>query len=115
VGYLAAEHLSDGAAVHRLVMGEHPHRPAVDGAVAGDHAVAVERVRVARCAGQCPDLQEAARVEQGVDAGARTCDALLFTLGGGGLTAGFLGQLQLFTQFGQQLGSGLRGHLGAFC
>ena len=35
-GHLAAEHLADRALEHRLVVGEHPDRPAVDHAVAGD-------------------------------------------------------------------------------
>ena len=57
---------------------------------------------IAGGAGQRADLQEAARVEQFVDAGAGAGDAALVALGGGGLTAGFLGQLQLFAQLGQQ-------------
>ena len=108
---LAAEHLSDRSAEHRLVVGEHPDRPAVDGAAAGDHAVAEERVGIARRAGQRPGLEEAARIQQRVDAGAGAGDALLVALGGGLLTTGFLGQLQLFVEFGQQLGGGLGGHL----
>jgi hypothetical protein len=110
LGDLAAEHLPDRAAEHRLVVGEHPHRAAVDGAVTGDHTVAVQRVRVTRGAGQRADLQETARVEQRVDAGPGTRDAALVALGGSRLTTGFLCQLQLFAEFGELFGGRAGGH-----
>ncbi len=46
LGHLAAEHLTDRTLEHRLVVAEHTDRTSVDGAVAGDHAVAEERVGV---------------------------------------------------------------------
>ena len=61
---------------------------------------------ITRRLAQRADLQEAARVEQRVDAGAGAGDALLLALGDGLLTAGLLGQLQLLAQFGQLLGGG---------
>ena len=41
---LLAEHLAEAAAEDREVLGEHAHLAPVDGAVAGDHAVAVRAV-----------------------------------------------------------------------
>ncbi len=111
LGHLAAEHLADRALEHRLVVAEHRDRPAVDPAMPGDHAVAVERVRVTRRAGQGADLQEAARVEQRVNAGAGARDALLVAPRDCLRITRLLGQLQLLAQFGQQLGGGLGGHL----
>ena len=84
-----------------------PTGPAVDGAVAGDHAVAEERVGIARSLRQRADLEEAARVDQGVNARAGTGDALLVALGDGLLPTGFLGQLQLLAELGQLLGGGV--------
>ena len=62
---------------------------------------------VAGSLGQRADLEEAARVEQRVDARAGAGDALLVALGGGLLATGFLGQLQLLAQLGQLLGGGV--------
>ena len=106
LGDLAAEHLADRALEHRLVVAEDADRPAVDGAVAGDHAVAEQRVGIARRLAQRTDLQEAARVEQRVDARAGARNALLLPLGDGLLATGFLGQLELLAEFGQLLGGG---------
>ena len=69
---LLAEHLAERAAEDREVLAEHAHRPAVDGAVAGDDAVAVRPVllhaEVVRAVpGQRVGLDERARVEQRVD------------------------------------------------
>ncbi|CFE53334.1 Uncharacterised protein [Mycobacterium tuberculosis] len=111
-GHLAAKHLPDGAAEHGLVVREHADRPAVDEAMSGDHAVPVERVGVTGGAAQRSDLHEATRIDQLVDAGAGTRDALLVALGGGLLTAGFLGQLQAFAQLRQLLGGGVQNRLG---
>ncbi len=63
---------------------------------------------------QRTDLQEAARVDQRVDARAGAGDALLVALGDGLLTTGFLCQLQLFAKFGQQFRSGFGGHFACF-
>ena len=109
-GDLAPEHLPHRPAEHGLVVGEHPDGASVDRAVPGHHAVAVERVRVARGSGQCADLQEAARIEQRVDAGAGAGDAALVALGGGCRPAGLGGELELRSQFGQQLSRRLIGH-----
>ena len=69
---LLAEDLAERSAEHREVLGEHEHLAAVDGAVAGDDAVAVrafaldpEAVRAV--AGECVELDERARVEEGLD------------------------------------------------
>ncbi len=107
-GDLAAEHLSDGALEHRLVVAEHADRAAVDGGVAGDHAVAEQCVRIAGSLRQRTDLEEAAGIDQGVNARAGARNALLVPLGGGLLTTGFLGQLQLLAEFGQLLRGGGR-------
>ena len=67
---------------------------------------------------QRTDLQEAARVDQRVDACAGARDALLLPLGDGLLTTGFLGQLELLAEFGQLLGGGggrrFYGHFACF-
>ena len=109
LGDLAAEHLADRALEHRLIVAEHTDRPAVDGAVAGDHAVAEQRVGITRRLAQRTDLQKAARVDQRIDACAGAGDALLLPLGDGLLTAGFLRQLELLAEFGELLGGGGRG------
>ena len=118
LGDLAAEHLADRALEHRLVVAEDTDRPAVDGAVPGDHAVAEQRVGVTRRLAQRTDLQEAARVDQRMDARAGARDALLLPLGDGLLTTGFLGQLELLAEFGQLLGCGggrrFYGHFACF-
>ncbi len=113
-GHLAAEHLADRALEHRLVVAENADRAAVDRAVAGDHPVAEERLGIAWRLAQRTDLEEAARVEQRVDPGAGTRNALLLPLGDGLLATGFLCQLQLFAEFGQQFRSGLVGHFACF-
>ncbi len=113
-GHFATEHFADGALEHRLVVGEHPDRAAVDHAVAGDDAVAEQGVGVVGRPGQRTDLQERTGIDQGVDARAGTRNALFVAFGDGLLTAGFFGQLQLFAKFGQQLGGGLGAHLAAF-
>ena len=110
LGDFAAEHLTDRAAEDRLIVGEHPDRSAVDGAVPGDHAVAEERVGITGGAGHRTDLQKAAGIEQFVHAGPGAGDAALVTLGRRGLTAGFLGQFEFLAQFGQQFGGGPVGH-----
>ena len=73
---LLAVHLAERAAEDGEVLAEHAHRPAVDGAVAGDHAVAVGPVGVhaevgGAVPGQLVELGERARVEQPVDPLAR--------------------------------------------
>jgi hypothetical protein len=93
---LAAEHLTDRALEHRLVVGEHPDRTAVDGRASGHTPVAEERFRIARRPRQCPDLQETARVDQVVNAGAGARDALLVASCDCLRITGFLRQLQLF-------------------
>ena len=66
---LLAVHLAERAAEHRGVLAEHRDRPAVDGAGAGDHAVA-ERAPLLHAEvggavpGQGVELDERARVEQ---------------------------------------------------
>src|SRR6476619_2352462 len=118
LGDLAAEHLADRALEHRLVVAEDADRPAVDGAVPGDHSVSEQRVGVTRRLAQRTDLQEAARVYQRVDACAGARNALFLPLGDGLLTSGFLGQLELLAEFGQLLGGrgGRRiyGHFACF-
>ena len=114
LGDLAAEHLADRALEHRLVVAEDADRPTVDGGVPGDHTVAVERLGVPRRLGQRADLQEAARVDQRVDAGTGTRNALARALGDGLLTTGFLRQLQLLVKVGEQLRSGFGGHFACF-
>jgi hypothetical protein len=64
------------AAEDREVLGEHAHRPTVDGAVAGDHAVAEDLLLLhaevgAAVGDEAVELDEAARVEQRRDALAR--------------------------------------------
>ena len=73
---LLAVDLAERAAEHGEVLAEHADRPAVDGAVAGDHAVAVGPVGlhpevVRPVPGQLVELGEGARVEQQVDPLAR--------------------------------------------
>ena len=121
-GNLAAEHLADRALEHRLVVAEDTDRPAVDGAVAGDHAVAEQRVGIARRFAQRTNLKEAAGVDERIDACAGAGDALLLPLGDGLLTAGLLGQLELLAEFGQLFSRSSRvvggrhscGHLACF-
>ena len=95
-------------------MAEDTDRPAVDGAVPGDHAVAEERVGVAGRLAQRTDLQEAAGIEQRIDACAGAGNALLVALGDGLLTTGFLCQLQLFAEFGKLFSGGSTGHFACF-
>ena len=65
---LAAERHADGPAVDGLVVCVDGHGASVDAPVAGDHAVRVNRVRVAGGAGEGADFHEGALVQQGVDA-----------------------------------------------
>ena len=73
---LLAVDLAEAAAEHRHVLAEDAHVAAVDGAVAGDHAVA-ERTLLAQpevgaaVPGQRVELDERPLVEQGIDALAR--------------------------------------------
>ncbi len=70
---LLAVHLAEAAAEHRRVLTEDAHVAAVDGAVAGDHAIAQRpvlgqpEVRAA-VLGQCVELHERVLVEQRQDA-----------------------------------------------
>ncbi len=115
-GHLATEHLADRTLEHRLVVGEHPDRAAVDGAVPGHHAVTEEGVGVPGGLGQRADLQEGARVQQRVDARAGARDALLVAAGPGLLVAGILGELELLPEFRELLGRRRRRRLrGRFC
>ncbi len=91
-----------------------PDRASVDGAVAGDHTVAEERVGITRRLAQRADLEEGAGVEQRMDPRPGAGDALLLPLGDRLLATGFLCQLQLFAKFGQQFRSGLVGHFACF-
>ena len=70
---LLAVDLAERAAEHRRVLGEHADRAAVDGALAGDDAVAVGPVRLqpevrGAVARHGVELEEAALVEEQVDA-----------------------------------------------
>ena len=113
-GHLAAEHLADRTLEHRLVVAEDTDRSPVDRGVPGDHPVAEECGGVTRRLGQRADLQEAARVDQRMDAGTGARNALLLPLGDGLLATGFLCQLELFTQVGQQCRGGFVGHFACF-
>ena len=70
---LLAVHLAEAAAEHRGVLAEDAHVAAVDGAVAGDHAVAERAVGLqpevgAAVPGQRVEFDERVLVQQGVDA-----------------------------------------------
>ena len=72
LGDLLAVDLAERAAEDREVLGEHAHLAAVDGAVAGDHAVAVRAVllqaeRDRAVPGQLVELDERALVEEQLD------------------------------------------------
>ena len=72
LGDLLAVDLAQRAAEDREVLGEHAHLAAVDGAVAGDHAVAVRPVllqaeRRGPVPGQLVELDEGALVEEHLD------------------------------------------------
>ena len=72
LGDLLAVDLAQGAAEDREVLGEHARLAAVDGAVAGDHAVAVraallEAERRGAVPGQLVELDEGALVEEHLD------------------------------------------------
>ena len=95
-GDLAAEHL-DRTLEHRLVVAEHADRPAVDGAVPGDHAVAEERVGVAGRLARAP-ISKSCRVNSAWMRGGR--NALLVPAGLGLLVTRIGGQRRLLAQFG---------------
>ena len=78
------------------------------------HAVAEQRLRITGRLGKRPDLEEAARVDQRVDAGTGTGDALLRPLGDGLLATGLFRQLQLVPKFGEQFRGGFGGHFACF-
>ena len=70
---MTGQDLTEAATEDRGVLGEHAHVAAVDGAVAGDDAVAVGAVLLQAEVGgpvtrEGVELHEGARVEQGVDA-----------------------------------------------
>ena len=111
---LLAVHLAERAAEDGDVLGEHADVPAVDGAVAGDHAVAVGPVvgqaEVGRAVpGERVELDERARVEQQVDAlpGGQLAPGVLPLDGLG--RAGVDVLVHPPVQVGQLAGGGVRG------
>src|SRR5690606_35259398 len=94
IGDLAAEHLADRAAVHGLVVGDDHHGPAVDGAPAGDHAVAVHGIAAAGLAHQFAEFDEAALVDEHAHALAGAGDLLRLALGDARFARRFLGEFQ---------------------
>jgi hypothetical protein len=81
LGDLLAVHLTERAAEDREVLAEHAHLPTVDGAVAGDHAVAVgapllEPEGDGAVSRQLVELDERALVEEHLDPLARRAAAL---------------------------------------
>ena len=127
---LLAVHLAEAAAEHRGVLAEDAHVAAVDGAVAGDHAVA-ERAVVfqpevgAAVLGQRVEFDERVVVQQRVDALARGQLALGVHLLDGVLTDRMQCLFPALVQLGQLarggvdvdgvLGGGLRGVVGNAC
>src|SRR5206468_7459737 len=100
LGDLATEHLANRALEHRLVVAEHPDRAAVDGAVPGDDAVAVERARITGGLRQGPDFEEGPGIEQLVNARTGARDALLVAPRLRLLVARVAGRLELLAEFG---------------
>ena len=112
-------HLAQRAAEHGEVLAVHAHRPAVDGAETGDHAIAVGTVGlhpevVRPVPGQFVELGEGARVEQPVDPLARGHLALGVLAFHGPLRAGVNGLLPALLQDGDLAGGGVRIRYGWF-
>ena len=109
---LLAVHLAEAAAEHGDVLGEDRDRPAVDGAVAGDDAVA-ERALVVHAevgrpvAGELVELGERARVQQRLDPLARGHLPRGVLLLDGALGARVGGLLHAPLEVGQLPGSGV--------
>jgi len=97
---LLAEDLAETSAENGEVLAEHAHRPAVDGAVSGDDAVAVgalvlDAEVVRAVTGKCIELDERAGVEQRLHPLARGHAALGVPLVDRGGGAGVLGLVDL--------------------
>ncbi|SLE69270.1 Uncharacterised protein [Mycobacteroides abscessus subsp. massiliense] len=86
-------------------MRKHRDGAAVDAPQTGDHTIGVRRVGITGSAGERVEFQETALVEQRVDAGAGTRDALLVAPGDGlGITR-LAGERNPLTQVGELLRS----------
>ncbi len=123
---LLAVDLAEGAAEDGEVLAEHADLAAVDGAVAGDHAVAVgagllqaERGGAVAC--QLVELDEGALVEEDLDALAGGLAALRVLLLDRLLRPGVHGLVEASLQVGELAGGGVdveprlgRGDVGAF-
>ena len=112
LGDLLAVHLAERAAEDREVLGEHAHLAAVDGAVAGDHAVAVRAVllqpeRRRAVPGQLVELDERALVEEQLDPLAGGLAALGVLLLDRLRRAGVDGLVEASVQVGELAGRGV--------
>ena len=112
-------HLAQRSAEHGEVLAVHAHRPAVDGAETGDHAIAVGAVGlhpevVRPVPGQLVELGEGARVEQPVDPLARGHLALGMLAFHGPRRAGVNGLVPALLQDGDLAGGGVRIRYGWF-
>jgi hypothetical protein len=106
-------HLAQRAAEHGEVLAVHAHRPAVDGAETGHHAIAVGAVGlhpevVRPVPGQLVELGEGARVEQPVDPLPRGHLALGVLPFHGPCRAGVNGLVPALLQDGDLAGGGVR-------
>ena len=112
-------HLAQRAAEHGEVLAVHAHRPPVDGAETGDHAIAVGTVGlhpevVRPVPGQFVELGEGARVEQPADPLARGHLALGVLAFHGPRRAGVNGLVPALLQDGDLAGGGVRIRYGWF-